>query len=380
MRRNYPLIKLILILLLLKASYLLFAVALSSTATGIPAYSFDIQSYIELAMQKDAYWYKSIAEHGYPSGILQGDDTRLTDFTQEQSAWAFFPAYPFLNQCISTWLSVPYEMAALITSLIFSILAICGCFLFCKSYWNDAYKAFWGTLIIFLFPFHFYFSMFLTEVPFFACLIWSFYLIRKNKLILPALLLVFLVLLRPNGILCLLPISLFYLEEKQLRSLKHLKWKHILNIILLCLPAVLLFGGYLIYQKEMTGHYLAFSAAQKGWGKEFMFPLLALFRRGDLNYQVTSCYTVLAFILLIKMRKRLSLSFFLLVGINLILPLCAGSTYSMIRYLSVSFPLFLLISELVFGWNHKVVLVCIMLGLMQLGSLYFWISGHPLGF
>ena len=68
----------------------------------------------------------------------------------------------------------------------------------------------------------------------------------------------------------------------------------------------------------MTDHYFAFIKAQAGWYKEFMFPLLSLFRRGDLATQFNSVYTILFMLLAIVMAKKLPLSLNVLIWIKYI--------------------------------------------------------------
>jgi hypothetical protein len=62
----------------------------------------------------------------------------------------------------------------------------------------------------------------------------------------------------------------------------------------------------------MTGYYFAFSIAQAGWYREFMFPLFAFFRRGDFATQFNSVYTILVIILSAMIWKKLPLSMNLL--------------------------------------------------------------------
>lgn len=378
MIKNY-FFQLITILLLLKVSYLLLGIGLSKFDAIAVEYGFSANSYMELAIRKDAGWYRKIAQEGYPQGTVQADGSRLLDLSQGQSSWAFFPAYPKSNALLSDTMSLRYEQAAFFTSIVFSILALLGCFLFFKQYWEEESKAFFGTLVVFLFPFHFYFSMFLTEAPFFACLIWAFYGIQKRNLWLTSMLLVFLLLLRPNGLILLLPIYLFYLEQNKIAYLDFYKSKTAWTGILMCVPAVLAFAAYLVYQHEMTGHYFAFSMAQQGWEKKLTFPLLALFRRGSVNYQVTSMYVLLTGIFLAFNYRRLPLSLNVLCWLSILLPLTLGVTYGIIRYISIVFPVFIVVTELLYPLKNKGV---ILLGLyiLHLASFCLWIVDHPLGF
>jgi hypothetical protein len=375
----YPILQLIGILILLKLGYCLFGIALSKAGYISPSYCFSLESYTDMSMRKDAYWYKIIATDGYPQGVRQADQTRQLDFTEGQSSWAFFPFYPVSNRWIKEVMQLEYEQAAFLTSILFSLAAIIGCYYFFMLYWKDADKAFFTTVLIFVFPFHFYFSMFLSEGPFLAFLIWSFYAAKKNRPVLLSILLIPLILLRPNGMVLFLPLFLYILEQKDIPILQFFCLKKGFKNIFVFLPAVLCFIGYCFYQKAMTGYYFAFSEAQQGWGKEFMFPLLALFRRGDVNYQVTSFYAVFIILLLLVKWKRFPLSFNIMILISVLLPLSAGSTYGMIRYMSVVFPLFIIITDQLFFFRRKV-LILSLLFFLQLGSFYLWLADFPLGF
>lgn len=367
------------IFLLLKLSYLIFSVGLVQVGYLNETYSLNLSSYADLAMKKDAFWYKDIAMKGYPKGDIQTNGSRLLDFSKGQSAWAFFPAYPTFNQGLSRLFSIRYEIAAFISSILFSIVGLCIYFLFCKQYWQDISKAFFGTLVLLLFPFHFYFSMFLTEAPFFAFLIGAFYAIQQKRLFLASLLLIPLVLIRPNGLLMLFPLYLFYLEQKEIPVFQFYKYKDSFRAMIIGIPALLFFAGYLFYQYKMTGHFMAFSAAQKGWNKTFTFPLFSLFRQGGLNAQFTSWYVIFISLLTYIYRHRIPWSFKTMILISLILPLTAGSTLSIIRYLSVVFPIFIIIAEILYRPSFKALTLCLLF-VFQLLSFYLWLADYPLGF
>ncbi len=379
MNTNHFLPKLIALFILLKFVYLIFSVVSDKINFTDNKSTFSIESYKELSMRKDAHWYKKIAIDGYTKGIKQADGSRYLNFSSGQSEWAFFPFYPMINGILVKILNVEYKTVALATSLIFSILAIIGYFLFCENYFNSEHRAFWCTTITFVFPFHFYFSMFLTEGPFLACLVWTFYFISRNNLLFASIVLIPLVLLRPNGLILFLPIFIYYLEKNKI-----LKFKSFFGIIgikgiAIFIPAVLTFCVYIFYQYSLTGHLFAFKEAQNGWGKEMMFPLSALFKSGDFNCQATSWYVIGVIGFFIFNLKRFNLSFKILVIFSLMLPLMSGSTYSMIRYLSVAFPLFLVLSEIIYNSKFRLYVVLILF-IVHLGSFYLWYVDHPLGF
>jgi hypothetical protein len=115
-------------------------------------------------------------------------------------------------------------------------------------------------------------------------------------------------------------------------------WKNIgISCLFLAGPLALVLYG--MYQYQMTGNYMAFGAAQAGWGRRFMFPFMAFFREGDVRMQFNSVYTILVMVYAIYFARKMPLSFQLLVWIGLLLPLTAGSVVSMPRFISMLFPL-----------------------------------------
>jgi hypothetical protein len=367
------------LLIFIKISYLLFSMLLGRFAYLEQDYGFDLNSYAEMAMRKDAFWYQGITQDGYPAVDSSEDDGALLDFSTGQSAWAFFPGYPVFNRVVMDVLAVDYHLAAFINALLFSFAGIIGFFLFCKDYWQDTEKAFFSALVLFVFPFHFYFSMFLTEAPFFAFLIWSCYAIQRKKSLLLSLLLIPLVVIRPNGLVLLLPLGLYYLAQNQVPLFQSLRYRKTYQGVVLFLPALVGFTAYCFYQKMMTGYYFAFSEAQQGWGKTFMFPLFALFKSGNANAQFTSCYVVVVSLFAIIYRNKLPFSLNLMIVVSMLLPLTAGSTYSMIRYMSVVFPLFMVVSDLLYRVSYRK-LALASLFILQLASFYLWLADYPLGF
>ncbi len=366
--------KLILLFLLIKLSYLSVSVVWSRMGLVEAEYRFSVAGYTELAMRKDAFWYKKIATQGCPA-LEEADES----YFEEQSVWAFFPAYPLFNRWLSRLFALPYERAALLASLLFSIGGLLGFYFFCRRYWRDQDKAVFGTLLLLVFPFHFSQSMFLTEAPFFLFLIWAAHAVQTRNNALLALLLLPLVLLRPNGLVLLLPLYLYFLEQRSIPLLRFYRYRDSYLGVLLCLPACLAFLAYGYYQYLQTGFFFAFSLAQQAWGKSFMFPLLALFRQGNFNYQATSWYVILICLLLFFGRKKLPLSFHVMVLISLFLPLTAGSTFGMIRYISVIFPVSLLYVEMLYPVAKSGLLLLLLYGL-HLGSFYLWFADYPIGF
>jgi hypothetical protein len=371
--------KLLILSFAVKISYLIFAWLIAGNSSIL-----SVNGYSSIIQRNDSGWYEKIATGWYP---------RITDKTElgysngadfRQSEWAFFPFYPAMNRISIKLLKMDFDTSGLIISILFSTLAFAGFFLFCKLYLKEAGPAFYCSLVFLLFPFHYYFSMMLTEAVYFFFLIFSFISIHQRKYLVIPLLVVPLVLVRPNGILCLVPLFIYFMEREDILNGKHLRSGMLLTrgkflpaLLLLSGPAAFIAFGF--YQKHMTGHFFAFSIAQAGWYRGFMLPFLAFFRRGDFATQFNSVYSILVIILAALSWKRFPLSLNLFVWISLLVPLCSGSVTSMPRFISVIFPLSMIIGQ----WLYVTKLKYYILGLLfflQLFVFYFWLTGDTFSF
>jgi hypothetical protein len=335
------------------------------------------EKYIQTTRKYDAYWYEKITNNGYSKVTKKVDlgFSNAQDF--KQSEWAFFPFYPKLMSGMKSIFGTTYNSSAFFLSLLFSYLSLVGMYWFGLIFLKEERKALFATCILFCFPFSFYFSMFYTEALFFTFLIFSFIAIHYKKHIWLTLLLVPLILLRPNGLVLLLPLFLYFLEQNDLLKKWKVDWgklfsKKELFLASAFLSGPLAFAIYCLYQYQMTGFHFAFSIAQVGWYREAMFPLFAFFRKGDLATQFNSIYTIIVFVYTFSIRKKLPLSLNVLIWISLILPLCSGSVASMTRFISIIFPLFLILSTQINQLKYRNGLLILLFGL-HLFSFSTWI-------
>lgn len=342
----------------------------------------NFQSYTNIMNKSDAGWYQKIAEHGYPEirdrnqiGYSNGPD-----FTQ--SSWAFFPCYPYLNKYTSSLFNVDFSTSAFIWSIVFSMLAIIGMYWFGCIVLKNQSTAFLATVLMYCFPFSFYFSAFYTEAMFVTFALFSFISIRYKKYWALSILIIPLTLLRPNGIILLLPLYLYHLEQQGILEKFKISWKALFSgkqVVnsLWFLTGPIVFAMYCFFQYQKTGYYFAFSIAQAGWYREFMFPVLSFFRRGDLATQYNSVFTILVIIYAIWNRKKLPISLNVLIFISLLLPLCSGSVTSMTRFVSVLFPLFFVLAMLIQHKKIKFAIVSSAL-ILHFVSFYFWLIDYPI--
>ena len=281
-------------------------------------------------------------------------------------------------------LGIDFNFSALIWSVFFSTISILGLYWFGFLFFKDENLAFFNTLLLFSFPFSFYFSMFYSEAAYFSFMIFSFLSIYYKRYFSLTLLLIPLILLRPNGIVVMLPLYIYHLEQngilKNLKiNLKDFLSQRNIKQSIFFISGPLAFLLYCIYQYKMTGFYFAFSIAQDGWYREFMFPILSFFRSGDFATQFNSIYTILIIVFAICFRKRLPISLNVLVFFSLLLPLCSGSIISMPRFISVIFPLFLIISLQANLLKIKYIILILIL-LLHFTTFYWWITNNPISF
>jgi len=326
-----------------------------------------------LIIRNDGGFYEGIAKDGYPKLTLEhrydGDPLRL-----EQGKFAFFPLVPSIIDKMMSFVGLTFEQAANIYALIISLLLFVLFYLFALNWLESKRQALYATMLLMVFPFHFYFSALYTEATFLLLLIGAFYSIRTHNFALFVVSIVLLPLVRVNGILMALPIILFLLEQNG--GLK-LNTKYLLFGGITC---VIMFMSFLIltgYFNMLTGDYFAFNTVQKYWGKEFTFPFSTLGDNIATNPLQTG-YTIFFILLAIWGVNKMPWSFNMLIWISLLLPLTAGSVQSMPRYISVIFPFFLLLGKRI---PEKFTIPSIVaLAALHLWSFTYWIVGSPLSY
>jgi hypothetical protein len=369
-------IRLLIFSLALKMIYLVFAFF---TLDDPSILSFE--GYTRMIQRNDSGWYEIISNKWYPEIASKSDLGFSHGAEFKQSEWAFFPFYPALNRILMLWLGIEFSLSGFIYSLLFSSVTFAGFYWFCRNYTGDPGRSFFYSLLLMLYPFHYYFSMMYTEAVYFAFLIFSFLSIYKRKYLFLPVLIIPLVLVRPNGIIGLIPLYIYYLERNTIISKKSVNYKLLLSwriimesMLFLTGPVVFIIYGF--YQVHMTGYYFAFSIAQTGWYRELMWPFMSLFRRGDFTTQFNSVYTLVFILLAVISWKRFPLSLNILIWTGLLLPLCSGSVTSMPRFISVIFPFTILIGDGIYSSKYRNYFLGLLF-ILQLLVFHFWLTGHP---
>ncbi len=332
---------------------------------------------VDQGFRSDAGWYAQIATEGYPEvndpdqlGYVRGPEVR-------QSPWAFFPLYPLVVHVVMELIGVEAAQAMFLLSWLLGIAALVLYHRFAVE-WSDADTARWATLALGLFPAGIYFHVYYTEALFIALMMAAFLAVQRGAWAWAAATAALLVLVRPNGMVLLLPLALFAWERKGPA------WKELLHLppraarsVLFLLPAVVAFVTFTIYQWHHTGTPFAFAAAQAGWGRSLTWPFHAFFRSGDVATQVESVYTIGLIGCAALLTRRLPTSFAVLVWMGILLPLTSGSVDSMLRFTLGFFPLFLPAGAWLARsrWRWPVLASYT---LLQLSCWVLWLQGHPI--
>ena len=338
----------------------------------------------------DSGWYRNVAENGYPQIAPEKQQEWAKSQNEfNQSVYAFFPLLPAL---IAGGMALTGEASDAVGFWLMLLVSMTTAWLMFETalwWWKDLRKAFVSTLLILLLPFHYYFSMVYTESLFLGLMLACFWAVRSGKWFWLAVFGAGLVLVRPNGLIVVGALGIFYLEQTLSfsASWKENIWQKSHLLYGLIFGAILaVFAGYCYYLYTHTGDWFAFQTAQSGWNKKSTMPWDVLTDPScipDWWRLVEAYYTVgvVLFSAWITIDRKLPLSMLFLIWAVIYLPLSAGSVVSMPRYISVLFPLFLLMG----GWlaskpRWAIALFLVMAFGIQARLFTYWMDGHPFSY
>lgn len=372
--------QIILIALAVKIAYVLFAIAFQEY-TPQKVDPGDAQSVLDVFKRHDSYWYEKIATFGHekitPDQLGKCDGTVI-----EQSYYAFFPLYPTLIGLSMSLTGAGFNTTALFYSLVFSLSAFILFFIFAGMYLKDERKAFMATLILILFPFHYYFSMYYTESLYLLLLLAGFIAAHRNQHVLLAVLLGFLVLVRPNALLMAIPLFIYYFEKHfslNVREIFRRNRKEYLPLLAFAAaPAVMLL--YCVYLEVMTGDFFAFQTAQQGWCNYTTWPWTPLLRMQSWQEYFKFGYLAAFGLVSIVLWRRIPLSMHALIWINLLLPL-TSNMITLPRFISCIFIFPLLSGDWTAGWKWPLRLaLALVLFAGQLLTFTYWLSSSEFAY
>ncbi len=313
-------------------------------------------------------WYIQIARHGYH--IAAGDHL----------PHGFFPLYPLLIKLFSI---VFRDLR--IAALVVSHLSLLTAALFLNALVRLDYKdprVSRAAVMLFLFnPVAFFYSNAYTESTFFMLATIAFFAARKGRWLAACLAGMLLAASRPPGVLIVLPLAFEYLRHWWLsdRTLAALLERRILLLALVPLGL----GLYMAYDFVAFHDALAFSHAAKVFGRSFTSPLhtLSFLRTYTTFYYLLFSGTVVITLLLLLLGVgfRLRASYLIFAASLTFLYLCSATFEAFPRYVSVEFPLFIVLGLLAakFRWSYEPLLGCsvCLLGLLTIMSANgYWMT------
>ncbi|HEX8618957.1 MAG TPA: hypothetical protein VF911_15345 [Thermoanaerobaculia bacterium] len=282
---------------------------------------------VRVAMVGDAWFYRSIALHGYDTRAVSG----------RAANWAFFPLYPLVVR-----VSGPTGDFAL-DGMIVSHVAFGAALLLLGSLMTrisfevaDAERAIW---YLAFFPSSYFFSLPMTESLFLALALGALLSGAEGRWWLAGVLGGLAALTRAPGVLLVLPLILMFVERRDRPWIKA-GW-------LVLVPAGT--GVFMWHLWHVTGDAFAFVHVQRNWGRAaqpFWVPLVEFVRHPGvvsepwnlLALNFASTLLVVAAGVTLLMERRWALGLYALVCV--LLPLSTGSLQSMARYTAVIFPVF----------------------------------------
>jgi Gpi18-like mannosyltransferase len=340
----------------------------------------------------DGVWYLDIVDNGYDtsySSFNPTDPECNTGTNACQRNFAFFPLLPLVIKTVSSIINLDSGVTGVILANVFFILSCIILYKFVKQI-KGAKWAKYSLLGLLTFPTTYIFSGLMTESLFLLLLVSSIYLAWNKKWLAAGLLAALLSATRNIGILIIIPFILIFLEQNNIRSfaqlVKSLRPAFILSLLLA--PVGLI--TFMIYLNNLTGDPLAFINIQRYWDKSVngISPLLAI-PYSIVNWTLETTFKIHAYNLLYFLaslglllygyiKKFLPISLLSII-LWLLVPLLSGSMLALPRYVSVLFPLFMLIGGIIlrYKWLGRIYLVLSFILSMIMLNTYvqgFWIT------
>lgn len=282
---------------------------------------------IRVSMPGDAWWYRSIALHGYGPRADAGGAPN----------YAFFPLYPLLVRYGGV--TGDFTLDALLLSNIAFAAALFLCGAVALKAGLSEEEAQRAVVFLAFFPTSYFCSMPLPESLFLALTLGSMLAAYSGRWATASIIGGLGALTRLPGVLLFIPLAILLWRNERQR---------VKGLWLLLVPAGTF--AFIVYLHHLTGSWRAFLAVQENWGRSpgwFWRPLVAFVMNPAtvsepwnfiaLNFAFALLLLVAGIALL--MQKRWELGVYTLA--SLLLPLSSGSLQSLDRYAVVVFPLFL---------------------------------------
>lgn len=351
------------------------------------SFNVDTNNIKESFISWDSGWYLNILNEGYDNNYPEyepHDYMCNTGLGHCQRNFAFFPVYPILVKGLSVLTNIPIEYSGLLISNLFFCISTILIFLIAKKVFNKK-VAYYSYLVFLIFPTNYIFSAFMTESTFILFLLLSIYFSLNNKWLIAGIAAAILSGTRNTGVLVLIPMILIYLENNNYRSIEYIisNFKEILKklnikflISLMLAPLGLI--SFMLYLHFHLGDAFGFVNIQDYWDKPvdnvsillaIPYSLINYKLEGALIIHLYNLAYLFGFIVLIfySLKKKILPYSFLSIMFWLLVPMLSGSLLALPRYMSVLFPMYLIIGVIISKYK---VLRLIFIILFFIASIY----------
>jgi Gpi18-like mannosyltransferase len=308
--------------------------------------------------------------------------------------FAFAPLFPMTIRFFSIFLPIETSLIGIIINFI--CLIISATYLYKLTLFDHPLNiAFLAVLLFLINPAAIFYTANYTESLFFMTLVLSFYFIRQHK-VLPACLFAMLAgAIRVQGIMLILPLTIEVVALLNLtKRNRPTGWPTQLLLKLtpmVIIPLGLILFAYIGY--SATGNLAIITSTHQYFNRQtpnlLNIPItiiqnLTQFQQLPLHSftrsKIDTSFLFINFVFIYLMFiKRFRISYIALSVMIVIIPLLTGSTMSLIRILSFSFPIYILVAS--FLPNHpaaKYAYLTVSIALMSIFSLlyinWFWVS------
>jgi len=289
--------------------------------------------------------------------------------------YAFFPIYPLLISIVNAPIK-NIEISAFILSNILLLLNFTSLYLVIKRLISERI-ALRASILLFTFPFSIFYRSYFAEGLFFLVLVWFSYFFCKSRYILAGFLIGIINWVKGNAIL-INAVFLYYIYEYLKNLAGRKKLRYLIPIFFILAPLFL----WILYVYIQTGNPLYFINVRNQWVTNEL-PLIRFFQNimtilsfSNLNIhafhssKIDALNAVVVLALLILSRNGLPKKLWWISFSLWLTPLMFSDLISFSRHQTVSFPIFIYLSQVLNGLSYKIVLGLFIVGLFII-SLFF---------
>jgi hypothetical protein len=285
----------------------------------------------------DGTWYRAIAQEGYLTHLLPWRDVPL--------APSFFPFYPLLIRLVAFVIRDFWVASVVASNLCFLVSAILFDALIKQDYPDPRVGR--RTLAFLMFtPMSFFFSMSYSESTFLMLSLAAFLAARKEKWLVASLCGMCLSATRPPGFLIALPLFFEYLQQWR-RSEPTVKtlFRPPLFLVGLVPLGLVAYMGFCHF--ELGSFFASMHAHHVGWAQKLTFPWHALTGLDEFapfyRWLFVGALVIGSLVFAAGFWLKIRPSYLVWTGVLIVFSLSWGTMSASPRYLSVIFPLFIVL-------------------------------------